>query len=94
MSFARDKEAGTRLLISHYISHAIIQVKTHFHLSSIVSFPEYHIGPEEIPNLGWIHGNLDFAVAKILIEDGDTIGNSHTIKRLMRNREYHVEAGR
>ena len=51
LSFARDKQAGTRLLISHYISHAIIQVKTHFNLSNIVSFPEYHIGPEEIPNM-------------------------------------------
>ena len=75
LNFARDKEAGTRLVISHYVSHAVTQAKAHFGLPNLVSFPEYHIGPEDIPNVGWIHGILDFAISSVVIEDNDSLGN-------------------
>ena len=69
LNFARDKEAGTRLVISHYVSHAVTQLKALFNLPNLVSFPEYHIGPEVIPIVGWIHGILDFAISRVVLED-------------------------
>ena len=74
LNFARDKEAGTRLIISHYVSHAVTQAKAYFDLPNLVSFPEYHVGPEDIPNVGWIHGNLDFAISSVVLDKNDSLG--------------------
>lgn len=57
----RDKEAGTRLLIGHYLCHAVIQAREIFSLDRLVFNAEVDVEPEQIPHFGWLTGILDFA---------------------------------
>ena len=72
--FSRDKEAGTKIVIGHYICHAVKVAKKIAESPNIVAFTEYGLSPCEIPNVGYVHGNLDYAVANVLVDEGDTLG--------------------
>lgn len=73
--FSRDKEAGTRIIISHYVCHAVKVAKKIAESPNIAAFAEYGLSPCEIPNVGYVHGSLDYAVANVRVEEGDTLGN-------------------
>ena len=61
VTISRDKEAGARLLIGHYLCHAVLLARKHFALSRLVVASEIDVEPEEVPHMGWLSGILDFA---------------------------------
>lgn len=66
----RDKEAGSRLLIGHYICHAVLLARREFGLHRLVLNIEVEVEAVEVPNLGWLTGTLDFATS-LVAGEGD-----------------------
>ena len=69
----RGKEAGNRVIIAHYISHAIKMARRQFHLSRLACDSEKDVSVEDIPNIGCISGTLDFAIG--IIEGNGPLGS-------------------
>jgi hypothetical protein len=69
----RDKEAGARLLIGHYLCHAVLQARQIFGLDRLVFNSEVDVEPEQIPDVGWLTGILDFATC--LVGGTGKVGN-------------------
>lgn len=65
ISAMRDKEAGCRLLIGHYICHAIKLAKQIFEMPRLVFHSEVDVEPQNVDQLGWLGGILDFAISTI-----------------------------
>lgn len=68
MSLLRGKEAGNRVIIAHYISHAIKIAKKQFQLNRLVCDLENEVTAEYIPNIGYLSGTLDFVIG---LAEGD-----------------------
>jgi|SRR5579859_2838072 len=64
-SAMRDKQAGCRLLIGHYLSHAIKLARQLFEMPRLVFHSEVDVEPQDVGELGWLGGILDFAVSTI-----------------------------
>jgi len=60
--FSREKEAGCRLIIAHYIGHAIHLAKRLTAGGRIVCSSEVEIPAESIEPLGMLSGVCDFIV--------------------------------
>jgi len=63
VTVSRDKGAG--LLIGHYLVDAVLLARSQFGLHRLVVSSEVEVEPEEIPNLGYLSGNLDFATCVV-----------------------------
>jgi hypothetical protein len=61
----RNKEAGARLIIGQYISHAVLLARREFGLDRLVFESEVEVEAVEVPRLGWLTGTLDFATAVV-----------------------------
>lgn len=61
----RDKEIGARTIITHFLSHAVINARTMFNLPRLAFHQEVEVTPEEIPNIGSVSGLLEFCTATI-----------------------------
>ena len=59
--FSRDKEAGCRLVITHYIGHAI-SLARRMTAGRIVCSSEVDIPGERVDPLGFLSGTCDFIV--------------------------------
>jgi hypothetical protein len=64
----RDKEANVRLIIGHYISHAVKQARKQFALPKLAFASKFDVTPEIIPNVGIVSGALDFVCVSIQTE--------------------------
>lgn len=73
-SLLRGKEAGNRVIIAHYISHAIKIAKKQFQLNKLVYDLEKEVTAEHIPNIGYLSGTLDFVIG--LVEGDGSLGSS------------------
>jgi hypothetical protein len=65
LSATREKEAGARLFIGHYLSHSVKEARLVFGLDRLVFYSEVEIEPQEVGELGWLSGITDFAVATV-----------------------------
>ena len=74
-TLTRDKEAGNRIIIAYYLSHAIKIARQQYQTSRIACSLEVEVSAEEIPNVGYLSGTLDFAVATVKGRGG--LGNSN-----------------
>jgi hypothetical protein len=63
LSATREKEAGARLFIGHYLCHAIKEARRVYGLDRLVFYSEAEIDAQEVGSLGWLSGITDFAVA-------------------------------
>lgn len=70
----RGKEAGNRVIIAHYISHAIKMARQQFHLNRLACDLEKDVSVEHIPNVGYLSGTLDFAIG--IVEGNGPLGTS------------------
>lgn len=61
----RDKEAGPRVIIAHYLCHAVLAARELFDMRRLAFHHEYQVGAENIPGIGLVSGNLDFMSAGI-----------------------------
>jgi hypothetical protein len=64
-TLTRDKEAGNRVIIAHYLTHAIKIARQQYKLNRIVCSSEVEVSGEQIPNVGHLSGTLDFVVGTI-----------------------------
>jgi hypothetical protein len=62
----REKEAGARLLIGHYMCHAVLLARREFGLHRLALHSEVEIDAVEVPKLGWLTGTLDFATSLVM----------------------------
>jgi hypothetical protein len=60
--FEGEKEAGCRLIIAHYIGHAIHLARRLTAGGRIVCSPEVDIPAERIESLGMLSGTCDFII--------------------------------
>ena len=65
VTVSRDKDTGARLLIGHYLVHAVLLARSQFGLDRLVVSSEVEVEPEEVPNLGYLSGNLDFTTCVV-----------------------------
>ena len=63
--FARNKGAGSRLLIAHYIGHAVRLARRSLHVERVVCASEVDVPGEKIANLGLLGGTCDFIVGTV-----------------------------
>jgi hypothetical protein len=70
----RGKEAGNRVIIAHYISHAIKMARQQFHLNRLACDSEKDVSAEHIPNVGYLSGILDFVIG--IVEGNGALGIS------------------
>jgi hypothetical protein len=61
----RDKEANVRLLIGHYLSHAVNLARIHLKLPRLAFHSELDLTEEIVPNVGLLSGTVDFVCATI-----------------------------
>lgn len=61
----RDKEAGNRVIIALYLIAAIKLGRAEFNIPRLALHLEVEVKGETIPNVGFIHGVLDFVAAKV-----------------------------
>jgi hypothetical protein len=80
-SLTRDKEAGNRVLIAHYLCHTTKLCRRDFGLPRLACASEVDIPAEEIPDIGFLSGTLDFAIAKV--KGHGRIGNPLWLLRLI-----------
>jgi hypothetical protein len=66
----RDKEANVRLIIGHYLSHAVSLARTHLQLPRLTFHSDLDITGEFAPNVGILSGTVDFVCATIQGEGG------------------------
>lgn len=62
---ARDKEAGARLLIGHYMCHAVLLARREFGLHRLVLHSEFEIEAVDVPRLGLLTGTVDFTTSLV-----------------------------
>jgi len=65
LSAAREKDAGARLFIGHYLCHAVKEARRVYGLDRLVFYSEAEIEAQEVGELGWLSGITDFAVANV-----------------------------
>jgi hypothetical protein len=73
MILLRGKEAG-RVIIAHYISHAIKMARQQFQLDRFACNSEKGASAQHIPNIGYLSGTLDFAIG--IVAQNDPLGSS------------------
>ena len=61
----RDKEAGSRLIIAHYLLCAIKAARRYHNLPRLGLHSEVELKGEDIAGVGFLHGVVDFLVASI-----------------------------
>jgi len=61
----REKEAGARLLIGHYMCHAVLLARREFGLHRLVLNSEVEVEAVEVPKVGWLTGTLDFTTSLV-----------------------------
>jgi hypothetical protein len=61
----RDREAGNRVIIALYLVAAIKLARTEFNLPRLALHSEVEVKGETIPNVGFLHGVLDFVAANV-----------------------------
>jgi hypothetical protein len=61
----RDKDANVRLLIGHYLSHAVKEARRQFQMPRIAFASELDVPGEIIDNVGIVSGTLDFVCANV-----------------------------
>lgn len=64
-TLTRDKEAGNRVIIAHYLTHAIKLARIEFDLKRLACSSEVDVPAEQIPDVGYLSGTLDFVIATI-----------------------------
>jgi hypothetical protein len=64
-TLTRDKEAGNRVIIAHYLTHAIKLARKEFNLQRLACSSEVDVPAEQIPDVGYLSGTLDFVIATI-----------------------------
>jgi len=69
ITVTRDKEAGSRLLIGHYMCHAVLIARGALGKPRLVLNSEVEVEAVEVPKLGRLGGTLDF-VTSIVAGDG------------------------
>ena len=83
-TLTRDKEVGNRVLIAHYLCHSIKLCRRDFGLPRLACASEVDVSAEEIPDIGFLSGTLDFAIAKV--KGHGRIGNPVRLLRLIDRR--------
>ena len=61
----RDKEAGNRVIIAHFLITAIKIARQEFNMPRLALHSEVDVKGETIPEVGLIHGILDFVAASV-----------------------------
>jgi len=61
----RDKEANVRLLIGHYLTHAVKEARRQFQKPRIAFASELDVPGEIVENVGIVSGTLDFVCANV-----------------------------
>jgi hypothetical protein len=61
----RNKGANVRLLIGHYLVHAVKLAKAQFDLPTLTFHSKLGVSPEIVPGVGILSGDLDFVCATI-----------------------------
>ena len=54
---------GGRVIIGHYLTYAIRLARKEFDLNRLVCSSEIDVAAEQIPNVGYLSGTLDFMIA-------------------------------
>jgi hypothetical protein len=61
----RDKEAGNRVIIAEFLIAAIKIARQEFNMPRLALHSEVDVKGETIPEVGFIHGVLDFVAAQV-----------------------------
>ena len=61
----RDKEVATRLIIAHFLVHAVLLARIKFHMLRLALHQEVSVDEQIIPSIGHLSGDLDFVSATI-----------------------------
>ena len=89
LTFSRDKQAGARLLIGHYLCHATNLAKDIFQSPRLLVNSEVDVEPVYVnEDLGWLHGTLDFAVV-----EAAGMGSTGNLSLLLTNAN-HLQKGK
>lgn len=64
-----DKEPGARLIIGHYLTHAVKLARIQFNLPNLALYSKLELEQELIPYVGYVSGPLDFSVSDLEIEN-------------------------
>ena len=64
-TLTRDKETGNKVVIAHYLTHAIKLARKEFDLNRLACSSEVDVPAEQIPGIGYLSGTLDFVIATI-----------------------------
>ena len=62
-TLTRDHETGNRVIIAHYLTHAMKLARKEFGLNRLVCCSEVDVTAEQIPDIGYLDGTLDFVIA-------------------------------
>lgn len=63
--FTRNKDAGSRLLIAHYLGHAVRLARRNLHAERVVCASEVDVPGEKIAKVGLLGGMCDFIVGTV-----------------------------
>jgi len=64
-----DKEPGARIIIAHYLTHAVKLARIQYNLQNLALYSKLELGEALIPYVGYVSGPLDFALSDIEIEN-------------------------
>lgn len=64
-SLIRQTEAGNRVIIAHFVCHAINIARIQFNLPRLALASKVDVPGEAIPDIGFMSGTLDFATESI-----------------------------
>ena len=67
---ARDKEVAIRLIIAHFLVHAVLFARVKFHMLRLVLYQEVPINEQIISSIEYLSEDLDF-VSAIIRDIGD-----------------------
>jgi hypothetical protein len=65
LTLTREKEAANRIIIAHFICHAIMLTRHQFGAERVVCASDLEVPGELISNVGFVLGTLDFAIVKL-----------------------------
>lgn len=88
----RDKGAAPRVIIAHYLCHAVLIARQLFDMRRLAYHHEYPVGAENVPGIGFLSENLDFMSARIKGEGPLGILSMH-VSRLIEDDEMLIPHG-
>jgi hypothetical protein len=62
-TLTRDKEIDNRVIIAHYLTHAVKLARKEFGLNRLVCSYEIEAPEEQIPDIGYLASTLDLVIA-------------------------------